>query len=185
MMKETVIDKWFRKMRLQRVIPYLTKDTVLVDIGCGYDAQLLLALKNEIKKGIGIDQKLEAVTTGNIDLKKITIENKLPIDDGIADVITMLAVLEHVKYPELILKEAYRILKPDGLMIITTPTPRSRFALELLAFKMGIIDSREILDHKRYLWGYEIYNMLLEAGFSSAEWKEFQFGMNTFVKAVK
>lgn len=45
----------------------------------------------------------------------------LPIESGVADTVVSLSVLEHLCEPQIMLNEAYRILKPDGAMILQVP----------------------------------------------------------------
>jgi len=45
----------------------------------------------------------------------------LPICSGVADTIVSLSVMEHLCEPQLMLDEAYRILKPGGSMILQVP----------------------------------------------------------------
>lgn len=43
------------------------------------------------------------------------------IQDNSVDFVTSVSVLEHVKYPQRVVKEIYRILKPGGLVYINIP----------------------------------------------------------------
>lgn len=45
----------------------------------------------------------------------------IPLPDNSADIIIMGEILEHVPEPVLVLKEAYRLLKPGGLVLATVP----------------------------------------------------------------
>ena len=45
----------------------------------------------------------------------------LPIADGVADTIISISVLEHLRFPETMLREAFRILKPGGSLLLQTP----------------------------------------------------------------
>jgi SAM-dependent methyltransferase len=52
----------------------------------------------------------------------------LPYDDGHFDVVLCAEVIEHLTfYPTLMLREIHRILKPDGLMVLTTPNVLRHF----------------------------------------------------------
>jgi SAM-dependent methyltransferase len=45
----------------------------------------------------------------------------LPIQSGTCDLISLISVIEHVKNPDLLLKELWRVLKTDGTLIIQVP----------------------------------------------------------------
>ncbi len=47
----------------------------------------------------------------------------LKFEDNSFDVLISTAMIEHLKNPEIFLKETYRILKEGGIIIITTPNP--------------------------------------------------------------
>jgi len=51
----------------------------------------------------------------------------LPFKDNIFDLVTCSEVLEHIAEPKKALKEMYRVLKPGGRLLISTP---NRFAAE-------------------------------------------------------
>ncbi|MFQ5582299.1 MAG: class I SAM-dependent methyltransferase [Mariprofundaceae bacterium] len=52
-----------------------------------------------------------------VDLNK----DMLPYEDSFFDLITFTEVVEHLEHYRLIIREAQRVLKPGGLMLITTP----------------------------------------------------------------
>jgi len=47
--------------------------------------------------------------------------DKLPIQNGSADLVTALEVIEHLVNPDNMLREAHRILKNHGYLLLTTP----------------------------------------------------------------
>lgn len=47
--------------------------------------------------------------------------HNLDFQDNTFDVVTMISVIEHVKYPEQSLKEAIRVLKPGGELVLQIP----------------------------------------------------------------
>ena len=58
--------------------------------------------------------------TDNIDFEK----DSLPVADSSIDVVTLVAVIEHLHSPENILLEVMRVLKPGGALILVTPNWR-------------------------------------------------------------
>jgi SAM-dependent methyltransferase len=63
------------------------------------------------------------------DLNKVVVE-PLPFNDETFDTVILADVIEHLHYPLLVLREAYRILIRDGTLILSIPSPR--YYLELL-----------------------------------------------------
>ena len=54
-------------------------------------------------------------------------EEKLPFDDDTFDIIYSKSFIEHLYYPEKYLEEAYRVLKPGGILITLVPDWESNF----------------------------------------------------------
>lgn len=115
------------------------------------------------------------------------LNDPIDIPDGHVDVVCSLAVIEHLDRPEVHVREIFRILKPGGTLLLTTPSPRGKPVLEFLAYRVGVIDRREIDDHKRYFTGTELRGVLEGAGFvpSAIDTHTFQLGMNNLVVAMK
>jgi len=112
------------------------------------------------------------------------IEKTLPFSDASFDCVTMFAVLEHLVYPEEILKEIKRILRPGGSLLLTAPSPLAKPILEFLAFTLHAIDEESIHDHKRYLSAKKISELLLRAEFLNVKSYYFEFGCNVFARAI-
>lgn len=68
----------------------------------------------------------------------------LPIGDSSVDAVTSLAVVEHLDDSAVHVSEVYRILRPGGVTILTTPSTRANSVLELLAFRLHVIDAAEV-----------------------------------------
>jgi ubiquinone/menaquinone biosynthesis C-methylase UbiE len=184
-LREPFFEPILRKIRFKKVLPYLSNINYVCDIGCGCSAYFLNKISNRIKKGIGLDKNITSRQIGNIELLSFEFINKLPFGDNYFDLITMLAVLEHIENPDDMFKEIYRVLKPNGHLILTTPTPRAKPVLEFLSFKLKLIDKREILDHKRYWNKNELLNLLIDKKFKILKYSFFEFGLNSFIAARK
>ena len=185
MKKEALLEPLLRKLRIGRIINYIPENAFICDVGCGFDGTFLKQISYKIAKGIGLDKKVTPYSDEKINLIRCEMEDSLNLDSYISDCITMLAVLEHLDHPKAILEECFRVLKSGGVLIITTPTPLSKYILEFMAFRLRIISKQEILDHKYYFKHKEIKEILENIGFSKVIATTFQFGLNNFVIAYK
>lgn len=173
-------------MRYRKVIKYIPKDSIICDIGCGLDAYFLKKISYLIKYGIGFDKEVENYKNSKLELKKLEVYKNIPLKNENCDVVTMLAVLEHLLYPQEILKECFRILKKGGKLILTTPTPATKPILEFLA-RILLIDRVEIAGHKNYFWLSDIKKLLIKAGFQEENIKNyfFEVRLNNLIIAQK
>ena len=168
-------------MRLGKVLPYIEKDNVILDFGCGHQAYLHNHIKNKIKKGVGIDYDSEAYRLApNIEVKNFHFTDKLPFFDKSYDKVFALAVIEHIDIPMVskLFREFSRILKPGGKVILTTPTLVGKVILEFLAFKLGIISKEEVGDHKNII-KKDLEILAKNYGFIVEKYKTFQLGGNS------
>lgn len=175
------LDDVIRYLRVRKVRKYIPKESVLLDIGCGKDAYFLNTIKHKIKKGIGIDQAIQKQLYDNLGFIPLVLKKSLPFPDESVDCVSMLAVLEHVIYPEAVLQECFRVLKTGSTLLLTTPLPPAKLVLEFLAYTVKIIDRKEIDDHKNYFSLSRLKNMLIKAGFKIVRAKTFELGCNSFV----
>ncbi len=104
-------DKFIKNLKLKGNV---------VDLGCGIAAHKEVILKTA-QKYIGVDWESCKHDKSRIDVFANLNEDKLAFEDCSFDNALSLEVLEHLNNPPHILKEACRILKPGGNIIITTP----------------------------------------------------------------
>ena len=108
------------------LLPYLTGDMDLLDIGCG-PGSITAVLAQHVKSVIGIDIDGETIRSAQGAATREKIGNlqflhgsmlALPFEDNRFDAVTFHAVLYHLDEATLdaALKEAYRVLKPGGLI---------------------------------------------------------------------
>lgn len=86
---------------------------VMVDYGCG--AKPYRRFFNKVQKYIGVD-----FTPEGPDDVVLPQDGRLPLPDASADVVLSSQVLEHVPDVPLHLAESLRVLKPGGLLILST-----------------------------------------------------------------
>jgi 2-polyprenyl-3-methyl-5-hydroxy-6-metoxy-1,4-benzoquinol methylase len=177
---EWLLQQW----RIQKVIPRMKFGGNLVDIGCDHPAVFINRVRHKMDKCIGLDIAVTSQQYDNVQIKPIDIEKTVGLPSQSADVITMMAVLEHMKYPQAIAKECFRILKPKGVWLVTVPTRKNKPLLELLA-KMGLLRQEMIDQHENYFTHQDLTRLAYSAGFSEITVESFEWGLNTFMKAEK
>jgi SAM-dependent methyltransferase len=185
------LDDLIFKVRARKVLSKLpVPASVVADLGSGYDARFLRFARQigRIEAGIVVDVSLDASRPDDaIQLIEADLSAQLPIADSSVAATTSLAVLEHLEQPAVHVSEMHRILRRGGVAIITTPSVRSKKILELLAFRLHVIDADEIRDHKHYYTERELRTLLVRAGFAddAITYRSFSLGMNQLVVATK
>lgn len=178
-----------RTRQANRLIPARLRKGRILDIGCGsYPYFLSHTL---FKEKFAIDQlpANENVSGGihwhTIDLNS---EPQVPFDDDYFNVITMLAVVEHLNPASLtkLFSEAHRTLLPGGMVIITTPAAWSDPLLRWMA-RLSLVSAEEINEH---VFAYTL--PLLgwyygKAGFEmdKVRFGYFEFRLNMWAVAIK
>ncbi|HLD39435.1 MAG TPA: class I SAM-dependent methyltransferase [archaeon] len=169
--------KFFRVIRNKKVMKYVPNGTDVLDVGCGDDFYLLSSLRRKIKNGTGVDIAVKNTKIGNITIKKIRIGQRLPFRDASFNVVTMIAFVEHLDNPEKVLVDCRRVLRKDGIVIITTPMARAKPFWELLV-KLGRTEEKTIEDHKQYFSQEKIEKLFKKTGFDVIVSRKFELGMN-------
>jgi len=100
----------------------------MLEPGCGR-GEFLKNFKDLGLDVVGVDASPEAIAfVDGLDIKLCDIENeKLPFDDNTFDVIYSKSFIEHLYYPEKYLEEAYRVLKPNGMLLTLVPDWESNY----------------------------------------------------------
>lgn len=98
----------------------------ILDVGTA-DGLMLSRIKKEFPSAecVGLEYNEKLIKT--CEDKSIKIiqgdAQNMPFEDNFFDVIYATALIEHLEQPMKMLKEAHRVLKPGGIIIITTPDP--------------------------------------------------------------
>jgi 2-polyprenyl-3-methyl-5-hydroxy-6-metoxy-1,4-benzoquinol methylase len=98
----------------------------VLDIACGegYGSQIL-AETAEMVNGVDIDDSIIAKARSKYKRKNIVFTTgsveKIPFDPGSFDMVVSFETLEHTTAHEAMLEEIKRVLKPGGILLISTP----------------------------------------------------------------
>jgi 2-polyprenyl-3-methyl-5-hydroxy-6-metoxy-1,4-benzoquinol methylase len=120
----TIRGSYLRTAKSQvRLIQEYASGANLLDIGCAQGFFLFSASQaGYTTKGIEISQDAAEYARREFGLDiEVKPFEELRFAENHFDVVTLWQVLEHVPYPLTILQEVHRILKPGGLLAVSTP----------------------------------------------------------------
>jgi len=107
----------------------------ILDAGCG-DGELSKKIKEITRAQVyGVDISLKICKPAQqkgIIVKEADLSKKIPFEDNFFDMVFTSEVIEHLINPDNFLKETKRILKDDGVLILTTPNLASWYNRILL-----------------------------------------------------
>lgn len=146
---------------LRRFEPF-KKNSRLLDIGCG-GGHFISTAQNKGWKAIGTDISREAIQICKEKNLKVRCGNisELNFQSNYFDIITMFEVMEHLDNPRGTLEQIHKILRPGGLLYITTPNFNS-----LTRFILGPKWRAFDIEHIFYFTAVCIMRLLKQIGFS-------------------
>jgi ubiquinone/menaquinone biosynthesis C-methylase UbiE len=148
-----------------------------LDVGAGH-GDLILALRQAgatlRTRACDYSRHLMRVPDVTVDIVDLN-EDKLPYPDSSFDFVTCTEVIEHIEHYRETLREIYRILRPDGVAVVTTPNIlnlRSRIRFLMFGF-YNLFGPLHMKESKRYSTGghinpvslFYLSHSLLDAGF--------------------
>jgi SAM-dependent methyltransferase len=125
----SLLQRWSQQHALERQRQRLERHAagcgILLDIGCA-TGQFLNHMRATGWEVVGIEPNVEAAAHGRntyeLDIITGTLEESR-FADNTFDVVTLWDVLEHMSDPKSTLREIARILRPAGLLVVSTPNP--------------------------------------------------------------
>jgi len=116
-------DRWVESF--SREVP---DGSAILDVGCGTGRALLILGRRRPALLAGFDISPRAIDVArdrlrglDADLRVGDAEASLPWPDGTFDAVTMTATIHHFPHPEKVIGNVFRVLKPDGRLIIAEP----------------------------------------------------------------
>lgn len=180
-----LLEETLRKIRAAKARKHIKRGAIVCDIGCGPSIFFLKSIRSSIAKGYGFYRKINNFKQDNLEVYNSDLEKSIDLPYNTVDTVCLLAVLEHLQHPEDILKDSHLILKNDGTVIITTPSPAAKSVLDFLAFRLGVLDKKEISEHLNYFSLDQLKKILIRLGFKIIKAEYFELGFNLFVVAQK
>ncbi len=184
---EGIQSKWHH-LKFTHLRGYFRAPQYHLDIGCGPGT--FIGTLDEAIESVGIDialpQILYARANYGAPWRKFEVieRGRLPFDAGTFDVVTCIELVEHLPLDEALslCVEARRVLKPDGLFVVTTPDYGGLWpALEWLVNRLGDVSYED--QHITHFTRKRLAGLLDEAGFDHRRVSRFQF-LAPFVAAL-
>jgi len=123
-MTDTTLDRYYIRTSifnaLKSALPRF--EGSLLDIGCGKMPYKNYILKNSmVDNYVGLDIENALMYDKDIKPDYTWDGNQMPFENNSFDCAFATEVLEHCPEPEIVLKEVFRILKPNGVFFFTVP----------------------------------------------------------------
>ena len=178
------LDRLLQQWRLRHAARFIPDGARVLDVGC-FDDRLFRHLGQRLGLGIGLDPLLARPVDGErFRLRRGSFPH-VRLEEGPFDVITMLAVLEHVPAEELTswARTCSDLLVPGGLVVATIPAPAVDTILDVL-IRLHVLHGMSVEEHH----GFEpdmAPRVFSRAGFTVGRRKRFQLGLNNLFVFTK
>ncbi|HLO32123.1 MAG TPA: methyltransferase domain-containing protein [Anaerolineales bacterium] len=177
--------------------PHLQAGSRLLEIGCGAGNLLLQA----VVKGsypVALDLSMQALTFVRERLEAAksntaapggfactqAVGEALPLVDDSFDCILISEVIEHLEAPQISIREAVRVLRPGGRLLITTPNYRSFWPLmEWAVDRLNMAPKMAGEQHISRFHPSSLQKMLMELGLS-LEYSGSIYNLSPFLSLV-
>ena len=141
----------------------------ILDVGCGHGIHSGRAA-NKDTKIVALDYSLDNLQTAqalyknnkNIQFMRGDLENSLPFPENAFDLVLMLDVIEHIYKRIPLLQEIRRVLRPQGVLLVSAPNRDTSWKRQLRAADLPYVTDP---DHKIEYTLSEFNQELYEGGF--------------------
>jgi SAM-dependent methyltransferase len=148
-MKPTaLLAPFIRKQRTAMVTPFIAGD--VLEIGCN-DAATLRRPNPKLRRYVGTDIDEDALARARAkhpdrEFIKNDIESEPLGFKEEFDTVLMVALIEHILNQRHLLEECHKALRPNGALVITTPTPFGNDIVHRNGAKLGLFH-KSVADH--------------------------------------
>jgi SAM-dependent methyltransferase len=177
---DSVLQLW----RIRKAAPYIPLGAHVLDIGCS-DGALFRLLGGRIASGVGIDTAPVPDDIGSFRFIQGRAPDALPKGDRY-DVITMLAVLEHIPpdAQRALATSCVSLLRPRGRIVCTVPSPKVDSLIHL-GQRLRILEGMAEHEHFGFVPA-DTVELFTNCGFALRRAQRFQLGLNNlFIFATR
>jgi len=162
---------WWVSNVIREEITRLNRPLTIVDVGCERGLLKRFATPHiEKNYWIGLDLRKDLmIKSANYnEFHLCDFNQKLPLPDNTVDIVACLNVIEHLQEYEFAMSELLRILRPNGMALISHPVypkfiAKIRERQYATQFEKG---NRKYGEHAAAFWPAKSYNMAKQIGFN-------------------
>lgn len=181
-----------RAKKADALIPDEYRQGRILDVGCGAYPLFLTETCFREKHAFDRPETMDKSYLEGLGIvrqeRDLENEDGFPYPDSYFDVVTMLAVFEHIEPAKMvpIIREIRRVLRDDGIFVLTTPAPWTQGILAMMS-RCGLVSRTEIEEHKGAYGHGQIGTILRKASFSEKKMRlgYFECFANVWAVAVK
>ena len=171
------MDYTLQKWRGSIAANYVCHGDRLLDVGC-YDGWFLTKVRHKTTATLGLERDIPSALLPAIRHRLLAsdVVQGLPFPADAFDVVSLLAVFEHLTDYHRVVGELARVLRPGGRVILTVPGGQVDHVLSIL-ITLGVADGMSLEEHHGYQ-AQETPALFATHGFEMRTWHRFQFGLN-------
>ena len=172
-----------RKVRMTKARPFIRGD--VLDIGCG-PGDVKQACQAAISRYVGIDYNaanVDRLRRAFPDARFHAIDvdrNDFALNEKF-DTVVMIALIEHIFNQRHLFEQAKQCLKPDGRIVVTTPTPFGNDIVHRFGAAVGLFAKSAADDHIVIYNRHRFDILAKELGLRIERYATFEFGCNQLV----
>ncbi|MFC2042745.1 class I SAM-dependent methyltransferase [Chloroflexota bacterium] len=155
-----LLSKYARQKRTLTILPYIQGD--VLDLGCGVSSIPKYLQPDSKYVGVEINPNFNKWLKHNYPRHTFyqwDLETDKLLLNSQFDTVLMIAVLEHLRNPDNVMKQIPALLKPDGKLVMTTPTPLGG-NIHAIGARFGLF-YKEVADQHEGFYNRNKISMLL------------------------
>jgi len=182
MARRPLLSDYATQQRWQAILPHVRG--AVLDVGCG-----TTRLPDRLDPGqpyVGVDispvilqRNRDRYPQHRFVQANIDVEG-LDVGGAQFDTIVMSAVLEHLHDPPHALGVVRPLLKPEGRLLLTTPSPLGDW-VHKIGSSLGLFYAEKVVKHVTIFDGKALVAVVEEAGFAVENYQPFLLGINQLV----
>jgi SAM-dependent methyltransferase len=145
-----LLSSFIQKHRYAQIASYIKGD--VLELGCGVESYVLKNHSSNISSYCGIErlaphiERLRKRHPGYSFFQRDLDRNPLELNRKF-DCVLMIALIEHLFNQRFVMEEIAQVLKPGGIIVITTPTPFGNDVVHRLGAAIGLFARSAVDDH--------------------------------------